>query len=183
VVLALVLLLGAAQAVPAAGSVPYRPPVDDAPVLDPFRPPEGPYGAGNRGLEYATQPGSPVHVIGDGVVAFAGPVAGRLVVSVEHPDGLRSSLTGLASVSVATGAVLRLGDLVGLAGGRLHLGVRRDGTYLDPAGLMGRGAGGGVHLVPTRPGTSAAPEGAAHQQSRVPSRNVTPVRCPPACKA
>jgi murein DD-endopeptidase MepM/ murein hydrolase activator NlpD len=183
VVLTLVLLLCAAQAVPAAGSVLYRPPVDDAPVLDPFRPPEGPYGAGNRGLEYATQPGSPVHVIGDGVVAFAGPVAGRLVVSVEHPDGLRSSLTGLASVSVATGAVLRLGDLVGLAGGRLHLGVRRDGTYLDPASLMGRGVGGAVHLVPTRPSTSMAPGGAAHPEARAPTRTITPVRCPPACKA
>ncbi len=113
----------------------YSPPVE-APVVDPFRPPPHPYGPGNRGLEYAVTPGTPVRSIGDGVVAFAGPVAGRPVVSVVHPDGLRSSLTGLSSLRVRVGQQVRRGAVLGVAGPSLHLGVRRDGAYIDPALLF-----------------------------------------------
>lgn len=117
------------------GTVRYRPPVD-APVSDPFRAPSRPYGPGNRGLEYATLPNSVARAIGPGVVAFAGPVAGRLVVSLVHPDGLRSALTGLATVQVTVGEVVRTGDPLGLTGSVLHVGVRRGRTYLDPARLF-----------------------------------------------
>lgn len=114
----------------------YRPPVD-APVVDPFREPSGPYGPGNRGLEYRTTPGTPVRAMGPGVVAFAGPVAGRLVVSVVHPDGLRSALTGLAAVLVRVGQRVDADTVVGAAGPLVHLGVRRGDRYLDPATLFG----------------------------------------------
>jgi murein DD-endopeptidase MepM/ murein hydrolase activator NlpD len=164
----LLVLPGGAEA---GGAAPYAPPVD-APVVDPFRAPAGPYGAGNRGLEYATTPGAPVRAVGDGVVAFAGPVAGRLVVSVRHPDGLRSSLTGLATVAVAVGQALRRDEVVGTAGAVLHLGVRRAETYLDPATLFASvGEGGRVHLVPV---TGGAPVRVSRVLSRVP--------CPPACR-
>lgn len=123
----------------------YSPPVD-APVVDPFRLPLGHYGPGNRGLEYRTAPGSPVRAIGDGRVAFAGSVAGRLVVSIDHPDGLRSSLVGLAVVAVRVGQRVSRADVVGSAGATLHLGVRRDGRYLDPATLFARR--GPARLVP-----------------------------------
>lgn len=114
---------------------PYRPPVD-APVTDAFRAPATPYGPGNRGLEYATVPGTPVRTIGAGVVVFAGPVARRGVVTVEHPDGLRSSLTGLATIAVAPGRMVVAGEVVGTTGPLLHLGVRRAGRYIDPASLF-----------------------------------------------
>jgi murein DD-endopeptidase MepM/ murein hydrolase activator NlpD len=156
---------------PAVAAPTYAPPVD-APVADPFRAPAGPYGAGNRGLEYDTSPGELVRAVGDGVVAFAGPVAGRLVVSVRHPDGLRSSLTGLAGVHVAVGSVVQQGDRIGTAGAAVHLGVRRGDTYLDPATLFAAvGEGGRVHLVPT---AGAASPRATRVLSRVP--------CPPACR-
>lgn len=113
----------------------YSPPVD-APVIDPFRPPATPYGPGNRGLEYATVPGSPARAIGSGRVSFAGPVAGRGVVTVEHPDGLRSSLTGLRSISVDAGATVVGGQVLGTTAAALHLGVRRGDEYLDPAQLF-----------------------------------------------
>lgn len=126
----------------------YRPPTE-APVLDPFRPPPEPWLPGNRGIEYGTQPGEPVRAIGPGRVAFAGPVAGRLVVTVNHPDGLRSSFTGLAAIAVARGDNVHTGHGVGTAGGPFHLGVRRGDTYLDPALLWGTPVGGGrVFLVP-----------------------------------
>ncbi len=134
---------------PADAVVHYRPPVD-APVVDGFRLPDGPFGAGNRGLEYATVPGTPVRAIGDGLVVFAGPVAGNRAVTVLHPDGLRSSYSYLAEIQVTTGDRLTIGQGIGTAGERLHLGVRSGGTYLDPSALF---TASGVHLVPVDAGS------------------------------
>ncbi|HMR95372.1 MAG TPA: M23 family metallopeptidase [Microthrixaceae bacterium] len=129
-------VVGTASMEPVPGPGGYRPPVDGD-VVDPFRAPINPYGPGNRGLEYATDEGAPARSIGDGVVVFAGPVARRGVVTVEHPDGLRSSLTGLATIGVARGERVNVGDVLGTTGLRLHLGVRRGDEYIDPASLFG----------------------------------------------
>lgn len=118
----------------------YGPPVD-APVLDPFRAPPTPYAAGNRGIDYATDPGTPVRAIGDGQVVFAGQVGGQLHVTVAHADGLRSSYSFLAEVQVGLGDAVARGTVVGAAGPMLHLGVRdADDRYLDPALLFDRPA-------------------------------------------
>jgi murein DD-endopeptidase MepM/ murein hydrolase activator NlpD len=177
----LVLVTVVLPGVAAADALVYAPPVE-APVVDAFRLPDGPYGAGNRGLEYATDVGATVRAVADGTVAFAGPVAGRLVVSVEHPDGNRSSLTGLATIATARGAEVRRGDVLGTAGERLHLGVRRDQTYLDPAALFATSDVARVHLVP-----ADGPLDALFDAEVVPvwdgsARNLSAVTCPPACK-
>lgn len=126
----------------------YRPPVDAA-VIDPFRPPSVPWGPGNRGLEYATAPGTSVRAIGPGVVTFAGPVAGSLHVTVAHPDGLRSSYSGVAAIRVVQGESVDGGQPVAVSAEGLHLGVRRGERYVDPAGLWGLGVESGpVVLVP-----------------------------------
>lgn len=122
-----------AFAPPAPGT--YSPPLD-RPVRDPFRMEAGPYGAGNRGLEYDSRPGDLAWSIGAGRVVFAGPVAGRLAVTVQHPDGRRSSLTGLVSLAVAAGELVVRGQVLGVAGERLHLGVREGDRYVDPALLF-----------------------------------------------
>jgi len=127
-------------------AVVYVPPVD-APVVDPFRAPPSPFGAGNRGLEYATDPGQVVSAIGDGEVVFAGPVGGRLHVTVLHPDGLRSSYSYLAQVVVNRGDRVGQGEAVGYAGRRFHLGVRSGDVYLDPATLFAMAAPA-VRLIP-----------------------------------
>src|SRR2546427_4550471 len=91
--LAVLLTVGAAGAPRAAaadGPVGYRPPVD-APVDDGFRPPATPWGPGNRGIDYATAPGAPVHAAAAGEVVFAGQVGGSLHVVVLHADGIRTS--------------------------------------------------------------------------------------------
>ncbi len=150
--LALVTAALAASAEPAHATT-YRPPVD-APVVDGFRLPDGPYGPGNRGLEYATSPGTPVHAIGPGLVVWAGNVAGNLAVTVLHPDGLRSSYSYLAEALVKVGVRVTAGEVIGTAGERLHLGVRAAGTYLDPATLF---TGIGVHLVPLEDDRSPSP--------------------------
>jgi murein DD-endopeptidase MepM/ murein hydrolase activator NlpD len=144
-----VLVLLAALAPSAVAAAPYRPPVD-APVVDGFRLPDGQYGPGNRGLEYATSPGQPVRAIGDGLVVWAGEVAGNLAVTVLHPDGLRSSYSYLAEARVKVGARVERGQVIGTAGERLQLGVRAGGTYLDPATLF---TSLSVHLVPLDDGS------------------------------
>jgi murein DD-endopeptidase MepM/ murein hydrolase activator NlpD len=105
-------------------------------VRDPFRLDAGPYGPGNRGLEYATVAGDVARAIGSGRVSFAGAVAGRLAVTVLHPDGRRSSLTGLAALDVRAGDVVLRGQQLGRAGPGLHLGVREGDRYIDPATLF-----------------------------------------------
>ena len=126
---------------------PYRPPVDRA-VVDPFRPPPNPYGAGNRGVDYGTEAGEPVAAAADGEVVFAGPVGGGRHVVVLHPDGIRTSYSFLAGVAVARGDHVRLGDVLGTAGGGgLHFGARAGDRYLDPTLLFGD-RGLDVHLVP-----------------------------------
>jgi murein DD-endopeptidase MepM/ murein hydrolase activator NlpD len=89
--------------------------------------------------------GQPVLAARAGIVVFAGPVAGHGVVSVQHDDGLRTTYEPV-SPTVAAGAVVRAGDVLGLLGPGhlgcsgtvcLHWGVRRDHLdYLDPLLLL-----------------------------------------------
>jgi len=125
-----------AQARPPTG-VAYLPPVD-APIADPFRLPPSPYASGNRGIDYSTVPGAAVAAMADGVVLFAGPVAGAMHVTVEHADGLRSTYSFLAGVSVSVGQAVIAGSPVGIAAALVHVGIRDLlGNYLDPASLFG----------------------------------------------
>lgn len=103
---------------------------------------------GNRGIEYATTPGTPVRSAGRGRVSFAGPVAGALHVTVTHPDGVRTSYSYLATVAVRAGAEVVGGQVVGTAGPRLHVGARRGDAYIDPASLWGAPGPPWVRLSP-----------------------------------
>lgn len=135
----------------------HTPPVD-APVLDPFRPPEHAYGPGNRGLQYATEPGTEVRASADGTVTFAGSVAGSRHVTVLHRGGLRTSYSFLDRIDVVVGQHVRQGDLLGTTAGRLHLGARVGDAYLDPASLFGTNPPQ-VHLVPFDEPPGAGPAG------------------------
>jgi len=119
----------------AAAPTQYEPPVQGV-VVDYFRAPKTDYGPGNRGWEYSLPVGSEVRAPGSGVVAFAGPVAGRLVISIDHPDGIRSSMTGLGRIYVQAGDRVSVGEPVGSSTTVLHLGFRRNGKYIDPALLL-----------------------------------------------
>ncbi|HEY8545598.1 MAG TPA: peptidoglycan DD-metalloendopeptidase family protein [Acidimicrobiales bacterium] len=126
---------GGAAAAQEGGVVVHEPPVA-APVRDPFRPPATPYGPGNRGIEYATVPGTVVRATAEGQVTFAGQVGGRLHVTIAHADGIRTSYSGLRRIDVRLGQVVRRGAVVGRAGGAFHLGARRGDAYVDPASLF-----------------------------------------------
>ncbi len=115
----------------------WHPPVD-APIADPFRPPPCPWCPGNRGIEYATRPGTPVRAVAAGVVSFAGSVAGRSYVVVRHGDGRRATYGDLAERRVDRGERIVAGSIVGLSTETVHFGLRDGDEYVDPAPFLGR---------------------------------------------
>ncbi len=151
VLLTAMLTVASAAVLPAAAAatIPpatYIPPVAGATVVDHFRAPTTPYGAGNRGIDEVTTPGTPVVASAAGRVIFAGVVAGSRHVTVLHPDGLRSSYSYLAAIAVRVGDQVEQGASLGLTAAFFHFGIRDpSGTYLDPELLFGGRAG--AHLV------------------------------------
>jgi murein DD-endopeptidase MepM/ murein hydrolase activator NlpD len=121
-------------------------PLDGVPaVVRRFDPPPQPWLPGHRGVDLAASPGATVRAAGPGTVAFAGTVAGRGVVSVQHANGLRTTYEPVEP-SVVAGAAVAAGAPVGvLAAGHagcpvaacLHWGLRRGEVYLDPLALLG----------------------------------------------
>ena len=131
----------------AVAAVTYHPPVD-GPLVDRFRPPATAYGPGNRGVDYATDPGTPVRAAAAGQVAFAGGIGGDRHVVVLHADGIRTSYSFLAAVGVGRGQLVAAGEPLGTAGATLHFGARAGDAYLDPLVLLAGPATGSVRLVP-----------------------------------
>ncbi|MEM8708537.1 MAG: peptidoglycan DD-metalloendopeptidase family protein [Actinomycetota bacterium] len=131
-----VAVLATATVPVAAQDVALRRPVE-ADVLDPFRLSEGPYGQGNRGIEYATPAGAPVRAAGPGVVVFAGSVAGVVYVSIDHGGGLRSSYGPVTGVEVDVGDRVARGERLASTVGPMHFSTRVHGEYVDPATLFG----------------------------------------------
>lgn len=123
-------------------------------VVAPWDGPAGPYGPGHRGVDLAARAGQPVTAMGTGVVGWAGVVAGTAWVSIDHAGSVRTTVGPMATIAVDTGQAVTvatgLGTVTGLAHpvdpdggvGSLHVSVRIDGVYVDPADLVGR-------LVPT----------------------------------
>ena len=150
----LALLAPAAPAAPGQDRPPpvtYQPPVD-AHVSDPFRRPPTPYAAGNRGLEYDTRPGEVVVAAAGGEVTFAGSVAGRRYVTVQHADGIRTTYGPLGRLApgVALGATVGAGDAVGTATEVVLWTARIGDVYVDPAILLAASGPPRVRLVPDR---------------------------------
>lgn len=170
VALAVAAIATPVAAMPAAGGVPrcWTPPVA-APVVEGFVAPACTWCAGHRGLEFGPTTGVAVRAVADGVVSFAGSVAGLRYVSVDQPDGLRATYGWLASIAVVEGEQVEAAQVVGHAGARLMFTLRRDGSYLDPAPLLGRlvrppwlvptGGGPARTPPPARLRCAAGPEG------------------------
>jgi murein DD-endopeptidase MepM/ murein hydrolase activator NlpD len=109
-----------------------------------FQAPDGPFAPGHRGVDLAATPGQEVLAAGPGVVVFAGTLAGRGVVAIEHDGDLRTTYEPLVS-AVAVGDQVYAGQVLGtvLAGhpectaaACLHWGVRHGDEYVDPLTLI-----------------------------------------------
>lgn len=118
-----------------------------APVVDPFRKPTSPWGAGNRGWEYHVPRPQQVLAAGSGVVVFAGSVGGTLHVTLLHGDGIKTSYSFLDRTTVRIGDLVSAGRPLGWVSGPFHFSVRRDGEYVDPGWLFGERPPS-VRLVP-----------------------------------
>jgi murein DD-endopeptidase MepM/ murein hydrolase activator NlpD len=139
-------------AVPSAVAL-YGWPVVPPRVVRRFDPPPEPWLAGHRGVDLAAGAGVVVRASGDGVVTFAGEVAGKGVVSVTHVGGLRTTYEPVTA-TVALGDRVARGEPIGVlepghagcpAEACLHWGLRRGNLYLDPLVLVGLGH---VRLLP-----------------------------------
>jgi murein DD-endopeptidase MepM/ murein hydrolase activator NlpD len=110
------------------------------PIIVGYDPPDSPYGSGHRGIDIAAPVGTLVVAPAPGTVTFAGPVGGRLFVTIDHGGGLLSSDSFLSGLLVRKGDVVARGQAVARTGEghageevpHLHFGVRLDGAYADP---------------------------------------------------
>jgi murein DD-endopeptidase MepM/ murein hydrolase activator NlpD len=96
------------------------------------------------GLDFRVPSGTAVAAMNDGTVLLARPLyfEGNFVV-VDHGQGLLTLYLHLSEFKVKEGDQIRRGQVIGLSGGtgratgpHLHIAVRWQGTYLDPARLM-----------------------------------------------
>ena len=96
------------------------------------------------GLDFRVPTGTPVHAMNDATVLLARPLyfEGNCVV-LDHGQGLLTLYLHLSEFKVKEGDVVKRGQEIGLSGGtgratgpHLHVAVRWQATYLDPARLM-----------------------------------------------
>jgi murein DD-endopeptidase MepM/ murein hydrolase activator NlpD len=112
-------------------------------VLRPFAVGLQRWSPGHRGIDLAAGDGQPVLAAGSGTVRFAGPLAGRGVVVIDHGDGLHTTYEPVRA-GVRLGDVVSLGQPLGrlaTAGAHcaptcLHWGAASAGAYLDPLSLL-----------------------------------------------
>ena len=115
------------------------------PVIRGFDPPASPYGSGHRGIDIAAPVGTIAVAPADGRVAFAGPVGGRLFLTIDHGGGLESTFSWVSVLSVRRGDTVSAGQPVARTGGghtgdvvpNLHFGVKLDDGYVDPLDHLG----------------------------------------------
>jgi murein DD-endopeptidase MepM/ murein hydrolase activator NlpD len=96
------------------------------------------------GLDFRVPSGTPVDAMNDGTVLLARPLyfEGNFVV-LDHGQGLLTLYLHLSEFKVKEGDQVKRGQEIGLSGGtgratgpHLHVAVRWQGTYLDPAQLI-----------------------------------------------
>lgn len=148
-------LLGPAPALGASGaSDPFGVwPLQPVPqVVTGFDPPTDPWGAGHRGVDLLGAAGQSVRAALPGRISFAGRLAGRGVVVVDH--GPTRTTYEPVTATRAVGDLVAAGDPIGsleLVGSHcfpracLHWGWIRGEAYLDPLDLVGAGP---VRLLP-----------------------------------
>ena len=115
-----------------------------AAVVEGFDPPAVVWGRGHRGVDLAAAEGTQIRSAAAGTVAFAGMVAGRPVVSIDHANGIRTTYEPVEP-AVGAGDAVAAGQVVGtlLPGHRsdgvcaLHWGARTGPkTYINPLRLL-----------------------------------------------
>jgi len=98
----------------------------------------------HQGLDFRVPTGTPVAAVNSGTVILAKPLyfEGNCIV-IDHGQGLLTLYLHLSEMRVKEGERVVKGQQIGLSGGtgratgcHLHLAVRWQGIYLNPAGLL-----------------------------------------------
>lgn len=112
-------------------------------LVRPYVAPAHAYGPGHRGIDLKPLASVPVRAPAAGTVAFSGMVAGRGILTIDHGDGLVTTLEPIET-ALAPGTPVGRGEDVGTvavgghtAPGALHFGVRLDGEYINPLLMLG----------------------------------------------
>lgn len=117
-----------------------------------FDPPASRWDAGHRGVDLTGRIGEPVLAAAAGTVTYAGLLAGRGVVVVDH-GAVRTSYEPVTAV-VAVGTRVTAGTPIGVLaaghgqGSALHWGLLAGRKYLDPLLLAPAAGTGHYRLVP-----------------------------------
>ncbi|MEV6680454.1 M23 family metallopeptidase [Streptomyces erythrochromogenes] len=143
---------------------PLPPPLSVARWWDP---PPTPYAAGHRGVDLAAPVGAELRAVAAGRVHHVGPVAGRGVLSLALPNGLRTTYEPVRPL-VAEGEEVAAGQVVAvLTEGShcpepcLHWGLLSGEAYLNPLTLLARPTPRLLPAPGTDPGTALIPLPAA----------------------
>jgi murein DD-endopeptidase MepM/ murein hydrolase activator NlpD len=110
------------------------------PIIRGYDPPNSPYGSGHRGIDIAAPYGTTVVASAAGTVSFAGPVGGKLFVTIDHGGSLDSTYSFLSKILVKKGTKVVAGQPIALSGyghlgetpAHLHFGVKLADAYMDP---------------------------------------------------
>jgi murein DD-endopeptidase MepM/ murein hydrolase activator NlpD len=115
-----------------------------------FAPPALAWTSGHRGADLVAKPGETILAAASGTVAFAGSIAGKPLVSIDH-GAVRTTYEPVIT-ALRVGERVALGQVIGVLGtgghcrGCLHWGLREGKRYLDPLLLLG-GRYGRLRLV------------------------------------
>ncbi|QAY61161.1 M23 family metallopeptidase [Microbacterium protaetiae] len=112
-------------------------------IAAPYRAPAHEYGPGHRGIDLEPTGAGEVHAPRAGVIAFAGRIADRGILTIDHQDGYVTTLEPIDSAFTA-GDRVEQGEVIGTiahgghaAPGTVHFGVRLNGEYINPMLLFG----------------------------------------------
>ena len=116
--------------------VPPVPPVRGT-VVTSFRPPACERCAGHRGVTVATESGSEVRAVRQGLITFVGKVALLTYIVQEIEPGVRVTYGWLADTAVNEGDIAEAGVVIGYTAKRTYIGVRVGEIYVDPLRRLG----------------------------------------------
>ncbi|OKK21156.1 hypothetical protein AMK16_07755 [Streptomyces sp. CB00455] len=121
-------------------------------------PPPTPYAAGHRGVDLSAPVGAELRAVASGRVHYAGPVAGRGVLSVALANGLRTTYEPVRPL-VSEGEEVTAGQVVAVLtegshcpGPCLHWGLLAGEAYLNPLVLVPRATPRLLPVPPEAPG-------------------------------
>jgi murein DD-endopeptidase MepM/ murein hydrolase activator NlpD len=136
------------KSVSANASEGWRTPVDNPVLAREFRQPSADWSAGHRGVDYQVALKQTVFAAHSGIIAFAGTVVNRGVLTIRHEDGLITSYEPVCT-RLPSGSLVSTGQQVGMVcpatdyhshcGIRLclHFSMRDENGYLSPLVKIG----------------------------------------------